>query len=154
MFTQEQFTGLLWNLLQVVLIGAIPVIVKVTSDELKRRAALVAQELAQGGHSDFLYNLRNVANLFVRAAEQIYGSGQGQAKKAYVINAVQAYFSEKNIPLSASLIEGVTESAVLDNFAHDPARELVGPGSATQASSGSNGTQAVTDAIHMVEITH
>lgn len=46
----------------------------------------------------------------VKAAEQIYGSGKGIEKKAYVLN----YLNEKGITLDEQSIEIAIESAVND----------------------------------------
>lgn len=48
----------------------------------------------------------------VKAAEQVFGSGTGAAKKAYVISAIQAKF--KNLKISSSELDALIESAVYE----------------------------------------
>ena len=66
------------------------------------------------------------ARMAVYAAEQIYGAGQGNEKKAYAIDCVQNYLCERGVNVNIAIIAEAIESAVweyLNQFEEDEDEE-------------------------------
>ena len=61
---------------------------------------------------DFAKILQMAVSNAVMSAEQIYGTGEGQKKKEYAIQAVQSFLAEKNIYLDVDNIIQAIEAAV------------------------------------------
>ena len=60
--------------------------------------------------------LLRLATIGVQAAEQVYGGENGDAKKAYAIEFIQAELDKRKIPVDIGSIEAAVESAVLAEF--------------------------------------
>lgn len=60
--------------------------------------------------------LSYAAYMAVSAAEQVFGSGHGEEKKEYAIQAMQNYLAERNISVKVSVIIDAIESAVFNTL--------------------------------------
>ena len=71
--------------------------------------------------------LEYAAELAVLAAEQIYGNGRGDEKKAYAIQAVTDILTEHGIFINVSVIDDAIEAEVYKWLHHDDKPELTAP---------------------------
>lgn len=55
-------------------------------------------------------------DLAVHAAEQIFGGGEGEQKKAYAIEAVERYLSERGLIIDVDVIADAIEAEVYKDF--------------------------------------
>ena len=65
--------------------------------------------------------LEYAAELAVLAAEQIFGSGKGDEKKAYAIETIQRILAENGLKLDLPVIEDAIEAEVYKWLHHDEA---------------------------------
>lgn len=60
--------------------------------------------------------LDNVVQLAVKAAEQLYKSGEGAQKKEYAIGVAEAWLAQHKIKMDLHVLDAAIEAAVFDHF--------------------------------------
>lgn len=60
--------------------------------------------------------LDNAVMIAVKAAEQIYESGDGKAKKEYAISVAESWLAKRHLTMDLNALEAAIEAAVFDNF--------------------------------------
>lgn len=60
--------------------------------------------------------LDNVIEIAVKAAEQLYKSGDGAEKKAYALSVAEQWLEKYNITIDLHVLEAAIEAAVFDQF--------------------------------------
>ena len=100
------------ELLQALVLAILPVVAGYVALYLKKKTDEVYVSLS----NETRYALGLVVKTAVFAAEQIYGSGEGDKKKAYAIEVVQKWVNGSGLNIDISLIEAAIEEAVLENF--------------------------------------
>lgn len=105
--------NLLSEVTQAVLEAALPILVGALTAWIIGKCRVVFKEL-KDANPELYEILRAVCSTAVQAAEQVYGSGKGQEKKAYALNVAEKYLSAKGIKLDLEIIDAYIESAVKD----------------------------------------
>ena len=104
------------ELLQALVLAVLPVVAGYVALYLKKKTDEVYVNLS----NETKYALGLVVKTAVFAAEQIYGNGNGKAKKEYAIEVVQNWVDSTGFSIDVSLIEAAVEEAVLENFPKFP----------------------------------
>ena len=104
---------LLSKILQAVLEAALPILAAALASWVTGKAIEIFKKLKDKNPE--LYEIcKVVSREAVTAAEQVYGSGEGQKKLEYAINFVEKYLAAKGIHLDIDIILGYIEAAVKD----------------------------------------
>jgi LL-H family phage holin len=104
------------ELLQALVLAVLPVVAGYVALYLKKKTDAAYATLS----AETKYALGLVVKTAVFAAEQIYGNGKGEAKKAYAIAVVQKWVDKSGLKIDVSLIEAEIEEAVFENFPNFP----------------------------------
>ena len=104
---------LLSKVLQAVLEASLPILAAALAAWAMEKVIEMSRKLKDKNPE--LYEIcKVVAREGVTAAEQVYGSGEGEKKLHYAINFVEKYLAAKGIKLDIDIILGYIESAVKD----------------------------------------
>ena len=74
--------------------------------------AIQVYEEIKKNQPDFAKVLKVAVDTAVIAAEQLYGTEEGQRKKEYAISSVQDYLAQKGMIIDVSVIEDAIEATV------------------------------------------
>ncbi len=104
---------LLSKVLQAVLEASLPILAAALATWVMEKAIEMFRKLKDKNPE--LYEIcKVVCREAVTAAEQVYGSGEGEQKLHYAINFVEKYLAAKGIKLDIDIILGYIEAAVKD----------------------------------------